>query len=299
MYQGLGSGVLLHNAGGVPLPSPVGLFASRCKLPSEASAVPSIRLIGWCESYIILFAGALTVFFLAAGGAANWSTLSNAGLGVPVGNNIISMNNSMLVTVIIANLPNVVLSYVYVLFNSLFTCMVSGHEWTQFAKDRKPLRVTSPVGEQRSTLWLQLPYRYSLPLIVLSSLLGWLASQSLFLVRINVLGHNDTDGARVVQADSSILSCGYSIGAIVLAIIVGTLILLAALLLGLRKYGSDMPIVSTSSAAISAACHPLDDDPDAVLLPLKWGVARKEGNVGHCCFSSKLVAPPIPGQIYM
>lgn len=250
--------------------------------------------------YISLFAGAMSAYFTSTGGHPDsWSALRSAGLGTPVGNNILNMNSSMFITVIIANLPNVILSYVYILFNSLFTCMVAGHEWTQFARHRRTLRVTSPVGRQRSTYWLQLPYRYSFPLVVLSSLLAWLASQSLFLVRINVLDHNTTDGARVVQSDKSILSCGYSIGAIVLAIIVGTLIMLGALLLGLRKYSSDMPIASTSSAAISAACHAMDGDVDAAVLPLKWGVASQEGEVGHCCFSSRVVAPPVPGVIYM
>lgn len=205
----------------------------------------------------------------------------------------------MPITVIVANTPQVILSYVYIVFNSLYTCMVAGHEWTQFANHRKTLRVTSPVGAQRSTFWLQLPYRYSLPLVVLSSLLAWLASQSLFLVKIDVLDHNDTDGTRIVQPEKSILSCGFSPGAIVLAIIVGTLIMLGAVLLGLRNYASEMPIASTGSAAISAACHASEDDRDAAVLPLKWGVVSKKDGVGHCCFSSKLVAPPIPGHMYM
>lgn len=50
---------------------------------------------------------------------------------------------------------------------------------------KKPLRVTAPQGQQRSTYYLHLPYRYSVPLIVTSALLHWLVSQSIFLVRID------------------------------------------------------------------------------------------------------------------
>ncbi|KAI4176723.1 MAG: hypothetical protein LQ346_007820 [Caloplaca aetnensis] len=212
------------------------------------------------------------------------------------------MDKSLLATVIIANIPQTILSYVYILFNSLYTCMLAGHEWTQFAKHRKTLRVTSPVGAQRSTFWLQLPYRYSLPLVTCSSLLAWLASQSLFLVKIEVLEHDGPSGPRVVRPDKSVLSCGFCPGAIILAIIVGTLIMLGAVVLGLRQYTSDMPIVSTSSAAISAACHRDSDDPDdpdASVLPLKWGLVSKRNGIGHCCFSSKPVIPLVLGRLYV
>ncbi|KAL8701122.1 MAG: hypothetical protein Q9201_005087 [Fulgogasparrea decipioides] len=223
-----------------------------------------------------------------------WRWWNAASLSSAVGNNIISMSNSISVNVVIANLPQVIMSYVYILFNSLYTCMVAGREWTQFAAQRKTLRVSSPVGAQRSTYWLQLPYRYSIPLIVSSNLLSWLVSQSLFVVKINVL----YDLNRSVQADQSILSCGYSPGAIVLAIIVGTFIMLGAVLLGLRTYAPGMPLAATCSAAISAACHAPEDDPDAAVLPVQWGVVSIKNGIGHCCFSSKLVAPPIPGHMY-
>ncbi|KAL8722996.1 MAG: hypothetical protein Q9225_000612 [Loekoesia sp. 1 TL-2023] len=226
------------------------------------SAVPIIRW-GMCITlYIVLLMIATILYFSALHGrSANWSSLRDFGIGNPVGNNILSMGNSMLVTVIIANIPQVILSYVYILFNSLYTCMVAGHEWTQFAKHRKTLR-------------------------------------SLFVVKIDVLDHNGSSRTRAVQADISILSCGFSPGAIVLAIIVGTFIMLGAVLLGLRKYTSEMPIAATCSAVISAACHALEDDSDAAVLPIQWGVASKNGKIGHCCFSSKLVAPPIPGHMY-
>lgn len=57
-------------------------------------------------------------------------------------------------------------------------------EWAQFASTRRTLRVSKPQGQQRSTYWLQLPYRYSVPLMGAMVLLHWLMSRGLFLASI-------------------------------------------------------------------------------------------------------------------
>ena len=168
-----------------------------------------------------------------------------------------------------------------------------GHEWMKYAHHRRTLRVTSPSGAQRSTYWLQLPYRYSIPLLILSTLLSWLASQSLFVVQIEIVDRNQR-----TSWNKSISSCGYSPGAIVMTMIVASIIVLGALILAAKRYPIGMPHVSTCSAAISAACHP-SDDVDAAVLPVQWGVVSTKNGIGHCSFSSKLVAPPIPGRTYV
>lgn len=60
-------------------------------------------------------------------------------------------------SVLLANLPQLILSLLYMSYNGLYTCMHLAHEYSQFAKHRKPLRVTTPRGKQRTTYWLQLP----------------------------------------------------------------------------------------------------------------------------------------------
>jgi hypothetical protein len=61
--------------------------------------------------------------------------------------------------------------------------MLSSREWSSFSKKKKPLRVSSHLqGQQRSRYFLQLPYRFSIPLIIISILMHWVLSQSLFLV---------------------------------------------------------------------------------------------------------------------
>ena len=197
----------------------------------------------------------------------------------------ISGSGGLLLTVLIANLPQVILSFLYLTYNGLFTCMLLGQEWSQYAHHRKPLRVTYPVGRQRSTYRLQLPYAYGVPLMVFSGALHWLVSQSIFLARVTVF---NTAGE---ELPDSISTCGYSCIAIIAVIIVGFAALVFGNVNGFRKYPKGMPLVSSCSAAISTACHPLTNDTDASVLPLMWGVVKTDGSVGHCCFTSFEILP--------
>jgi hypothetical protein len=72
------------------------------------------------------------------------------------------------------------------------------------------------------------------------------------------------------------------------AILVGTALVIAVVALGFQKYEGTMPLVSTNSLAISAACHALREDRDGEghLLPMQWGVVAMKNGVGHCTFST-------------
>ena len=83
--------------------------------------------------------------------------------------------------------------------------------------------------------------------------------------------------------------------------------LVAVVLMGLRRYPNDMPVIGNCSAAISAACHPEiregGDGEDMVLRPLRWGdVGMVDGETGvrHLSFSDKLedVCEPIEFASY-
>jgi hypothetical protein len=58
-------------------------------------------------------------------------------------------------------------------------------------------------------------------------------------------------------------------------------------------------LVGSCSAAISAACHPLADEVDVSLMPVKWGVVSIDKGVGHCALSGRYVSPPISFRLYM
>ncbi|KAL8992384.1 MAG: hypothetical protein Q9169_007142 [Polycauliona sp. 2 TL-2023] len=211
----------------------------------------------------------------------------------PVGKTLLPFNLSLFTAALLANLPQVLISYIYITFNNLFTCMLAGQEWLSFATRRQPLRVSSPTGQQRSTYWLQLPYTYSLPLLAFSTVLSWLASQSLFVVRVVV-----RDKGQLLPPNFIISTCGYSPGAIALTLILGTVIASGTIAVGLRRYPTGMPMSGTCSGAISAACHPSTDDDEVAMMPVQWGVTQVKDGVGHCSFSSKMVSTPVTGRRY-
>ncbi|KIK55854.1 hypothetical protein GYMLUDRAFT_174998, partial [Collybiopsis luxurians FD-317 M1] len=201
---------------------------------------------------------------------------------------------------LIANSPQIILSMIYMVFNNLCTTLFLAREWSSFATSRKPLRVSSPRGQQRSTYFLQIPYRFGLPLMAYWSLLHWLVSQSIFLVKVNWFEDVEDNTFTVVE---SLTSCGYSPAGMFLASIVAATLILSALGVGYFMHlDGNMPLVGSCSTAISAACHPPVDGADS-LKPMKWGVVldmdsdRKQG-AAHISFSSGEVLPPIPGCYY-
>ena len=124
----------------------------------------------------------------------SFSSLLSLGLGTVSVQTIIfwSLPNSgtvgLLSNVLIANLPQLILSIAYFTYNGLFTSMLAGLEWSQMAWQKKGLRVSqNPQGEQRSSYFLQLPYRYAIPLLGFSAVMHWLVSRgALILARGNM-----------------------------------------------------------------------------------------------------------------
>ena len=177
--------------------------------------------------------------------------------------------------------------------------MLLAEEWSAYATKRRFLRVTSPTGGQRSTYRLQLPYRYGIPLLVGSSVLHWLVSQSIFLARINVV---DSAEAEVYWVGLS--TCGYSPMAMIFVIILGSIVVLLGICFGFRKSRGGMPLAGSCSAAISAACHPPEADVNASLKRVMWGVVAEDSfqyegeSVGHCSFTSSKVEAPVVGKWY-
>jgi hypothetical protein len=75
----------------------------------------------------------------------------------------------LVATTLFANLPQGILSFLYLTYNGLFSCMLGAREWSQFARFRKALRVTAPMENQRSTYYLQLPYTYAIVCVFASA----------------------------------------------------------------------------------------------------------------------------------
>jgi hypothetical protein len=196
----------------------------------------------------------------------------------------------------IANAGQLVLSFCYLAINSECTAMASAAEWNSLASSRKGLRVTRPVGKQRDTYFLQLPYRWSLPLTIVSGGFHWLLSQSIFLVRIDTY---DRSGNLIPEDSRS--ACGFS-GISWIALSLSFFILVGTVgLIGHRKYKVNVPFAASCSLVISAACHAPPNDREPHLKPLKWGVVEQsmyEGEM-HCSLSANKVTKPKVGAIYL
>ncbi|KAG0635408.1 hypothetical protein HOY80DRAFT_910725, partial [Tuber brumale] len=225
-----------------------------------------------------------------------WSTdIKSIGFGKVSNGSLVTFSfGNITQAILLANLPQTVLSFLYLTYNSLFTCMLSGHEWSLFGHHYRTLRVTSPRPGQRSTYWLQIPYTYAVPLMTLSGVLHWLTSQSIFLAKIDMW---DPLGKGIVKTISTV---GYSCIAIIFVLTLGILALLTAAGMGYRQFAAEITTVGSCSAAISAACHALEDREGIIGRKVRWGDVGIVSNLGvrHLTFSSEGVEMPALGEVY-
>ena len=220
--------------------------------------------------------------------------LSNLKAGAPT---------TLLGSVVMANVFQLLFSGLYYMYNSVISCMLITLEWSRYSTKRKSLRTSNPTGAQRSSYFLTIPYRYGVPLLGVSSLLQWLVSQSIFLIR--TINYDPTGTNTVVSQSNRI---GFSPIGIVASYSLTWLMFFTLLLLAFLKVypqgDKAMPMASTCSAAISAACHRPPGDFDSHLLEVQWGVTpeayRRVGKeIGHCSFTSaRDVSRPVEGRLY-
>ncbi|KAK7700163.1 hypothetical protein SLS64_011183 [Diaporthe eres] len=177
--------------------------------------------------------------------------------------------------VFLANMFQIWVSFLYIFYNNILTRQLVADEWTRFLRPsgKKPLRVSQPVGMQRSSYMLSLPFSYSVPLMVSMMTLHWLVSQSVFLEQ--TMGFDASpDPARVPTFDRTAI--GYSQLGQVLAIGFGGLLVTALLVnSAVRRYGGTPPGFvrgGMSSALIQTFCQRPEEDSDASYFPVRLGV---------------------------
>lgn len=220
----------------------------------------------------------------------------------------LSLNTTTLV--IIANTPQLFLSLSYLLVNRLVTAVSVSREWAAFAMSRKGLRTTKPVGSQRSTYWLQVPYRFALPMMACSAVLHYITSQVLFFSEFRVYKNNLTlstlgEDTRRSALATTVSGLGYSDTAWLMLCISMAVLFFMIVVIGCLVCKSRLPPIRFCSAVISAACHRPDWDPEAHKKQLQWGEVTSlrfdgEGGeiIGHCCFTSDEVVRPEEGRLY-
>ncbi|TDZ18815.1 hypothetical protein Cob_v008171 [Colletotrichum orbiculare MAFF 240422] len=149
---------------------------------TKASAIPPEvwNATSWALDIGIFLAGGCLIAQMGCGIPLRWIKLSaHEAKGLLSGFNI---ENSFILSVIVVNSPQLYISFWYMTYNSIITRLEMGREWALFSVKFRPLRVTRPRGQQTSTYRLQLPYKYSISLLVMSVILHWLVSNSLFVL---------------------------------------------------------------------------------------------------------------------
>ena len=230
------------------------------------------------------------------------ATWWNLGFGEVTSSSIIRWSKPMLGdsglirNVLLANLPQVVLSTMYLIYNQIYTCMAFANEYASFFHRRQSIRVTRPQGLQRSTRFLTLPYRYMIPLMAASAATHFILSQGFFLVAVDVFNNE----GHLVK-DQAILTVGFSVIALVILVIVICIGAVLTFVLGYRRYKPGMAFAGSCSAAISAACHvaEFENGKDAAEQQVQWGVVSSQNGQGHLSFSSGPVSEPISGRLYI
>ncbi|KAI0101532.1 hypothetical protein GGR51DRAFT_331731 [Nemania sp. FL0031] len=174
----------------------------------------------------------------------------------------IEQYHAFISTLLLVNIPQLVLSTCYSVYNAMITRLQVEKEWNSFSQSYQPLRVSNPSGQQVSTYRLQLPYSLSIPLIGVSIAFHWLASSAIFLYIIDG-GYLDGESYSNTHledvfhvSDSSLITLGYSTGfTLVIVILYLVLIICPPLLLSIQRLKGDMVAGGSNSLVISAACH--------------------------------------------
>ncbi|KAI1140191.1 hypothetical protein F5Y05DRAFT_403222 [Hypoxylon sp. FL0543] len=230
----------------------------------RGSAIPKSV---WATSYL-LFAVGITVcgFFLNSifsDGSLYGSFFESEE------NSFIDMPITFAAGVLLANSPQLLLSFCYLAYNNLFTRLQMAREWSLFSEGYHALRVTDPKGDQYSTYRLQLPYKYSLPLIAISIFLHWLLSNTIYLFistggklsSQKLSGYFGTDsfvGDNLIDPSlppNTAIAVGYSSWSLLGLLVSSCVLVLVPIVLGLKRLPPNMVNVGSNSLALSAACH--------------------------------------------
>ncbi|KAJ2976244.1 hypothetical protein NUW58_g8136 [Xylaria curta] len=203
----------------------------------------------YCAVMSILFFGILILFLSSPRDDLNISTFGQSILNPSLS----SSDIGKVTAACLSNIHQLTLSIGYMVYNSIFTSLLTEAEWSSYGIECKSLRVTDKKGQQRSTHRLQLPYRYSIPLLVLGILLHWLFSNCLYTaVYSGRLGYTPYEA----QPDYGFV--GLQVSPIALLITFIALFLVGTFppfCLARVRRPSAVVVGASCSAVLSAACH--------------------------------------------
>lgn len=209
---------------------------------------------------------------------------------------------------LIASLPQLLLGALYFSVNSLMTTYYLSHESSLLALgDSAPLRVSSskPEGSQTTSLYLTLPRPWSWFLAILFTVMGFILSQSTFVVVVKLIDPSTSSSSS--SDTTTLVSLGFSSAGLLILLSLLFVLSIAVLGLGFRRSpravlvngqaaGNPLALPGGScSAVFSARCHPIPREKEIWERPVAWGVVvqnfagSEEGgmmNVGHCTYTA-------------
>ena len=190
-----------------------GMFGGPCR----QQRIPWVKSLGildfgvavfwWTSVLGVTIAGAITWVSIGAGLSLS-DRLRRFGVGtidpstsfVPGGE---GTPNMLPILVLVANSPQLWLSFGYLLWNNQITRIWMDQEWRSYYCRRQKPRVSYKTADRglRSTRWLQLPYWATAILMAINTILHWLVSQTMFVVEI--LGRDSFDSSFLYKLFSS------------------------------------------------------------------------------------------------
>jgi uncharacterized membrane-anchored protein YitT (DUF2179 family) len=243
------------------------------------------------------------------------SAILKGGAAISAAKEVTGMN--ILALFVLVNIPQVLVSYIYLGLNNIMTTMLVMAEWCGYSavSERQPkgLRVSSPLPdtEQRSTYFLSLPYRWSIPIMTILTVIHWLVTEVFFLVQVDV--HTENSGApNSIKSIRYMFLSNSTLWFIVLPLGVLSISILVAMSKA-KTFPASIPLAGCCSASIAAACQPsrVQQDTsglaktfpsDLATKALIWGVVERpeemEFGIGHATFTADDVSPLEEDRMY-
>ena len=218
---------------------------------------------------------------------------------------------------ILVNIPQTLVSYFYFGVSNILSTMLAMEEWCGYSagskKGAKGLRVSSPVPdtEQRSTYFLSVPYKWSIPTTITMAVIHWLVSEAFVFAQVDVHSDNPNASSPIDSLTYAIIG-GQALSASLYIAIAGVAIMFGIAFF--MKYPASIPLAGCCSSSIAAACQPsrqqntasgqntIDFPPDLANRKLQWGVLQSpdvmEYGIGHATFSELEITPLEEEKMY-
>ncbi|PHH50231.1 hypothetical protein CFIMG_005867RA [Ceratocystis fimbriata CBS 114723] len=242
-----------------------------------------------------------------------FKTLSNFAMPTDSQFHIFKAGSSDSSIALLSGLPHLFPAILYMVTDALVSTYFVSHEMSQYASSNWPkhLRLSSGVlrGNQTSSLYITIPFKWSWAIITIFIGLSFVVSQSIFMISIKYLPSPLTSDQTLHETPGIGMS---GIGMVLFIAILGVLLFLIVGL-GMRRADpfpmskastfSGNPMVlrgGTCSAVISSRCHTLGRS-DISSEALVWGVVQEgdgAGIPGHAAFSYKEVGALQAGRAY-